>query len=134
MSEPIPEAAYRILDDVNFAHVVTILADGMPQTTPVWIHREEGIPFFNTAKGRVKHANLVRDPRVAFSVVDHANPYVYLQVRGHAEMIDDPDNAGIEALSQKYLGTPYPHLREGEERVTVRIVPTDVVWWDPNAR
>lgn len=133
MSESIPEAAYRVLDDVNFAHVVTLLRDGMPQTTPVWMHREDGIPIFNTARGRVKHDNLLRDPRIAFSVHDHTNPYVYLQVRGTVEMVDDADNAGIQAMSQKYLGRAYPHLREGEERVTVRVVPTDVVWWDPNA-
>jgi len=134
MSKTIPEAAYRVLDDVNFAHVVTLLPDGMPQTTPVWIDRQDGVPIFNTAKGRVKHANLVRDPRVAFSVHDHTNPYVYLQVRGHAEIVDDPDKASIEALSQKYMGGPYPFHREGEERVIVRVIPSDVVWLDPNAQ
>lgn len=132
MSEPIPEAAYRLLDDVNYAHVVTLMPDGMPQTTPVWMDREGGVPSFSTAKGRVKHDNLVRDPRIAFSMVDHTNPSCYLQVRGRAELVDDVDYAYMKAINQKYLGRD-PSPPAGEERVVVRVIPSEVQWRPPQS-
>lgn len=131
MAETIPTDALDLIDDPNFGIVVTIMEDGMPQPTPVWIDRDGGDILFNTAKGRVKHENMVRDNRVALTVVDPQNPYRYLQVRGTVTMADDPDNAGIHAMARKYLGTDYPWLREGEERVDVRLTPEDVQYAPP---
>jgi hypothetical protein len=51
---------------------------------------------------------MYRDPRVAVSVFDAANPYESAQVLGTARMEDDPDGALVEELSHKYLGGPYP--------------------------
>jgi len=126
MSETIPDAAHKLLDEPNYAHVVTLMADGMPQPTPVWIGRDGDVAVFNTAKGRTKHINLVRDNRIAMSVTDADDPYVYLQIRGRAEFVDDGAIDHINAMAQKYLGRDYPWLQEGEERVIVRIVPEAV--------
>lgn len=117
----IPEDATAILDGVNYGHVATVQEDGSPQVTPVWIERDGDVVVFNTAKGRRKHRNLVRDPRVAISVHDQANPYTYIQVRGTVEMVDDPDKAVINRLANKYMGQDYPPTPPGEERVTVRL-------------
>jgi PPOX class probable F420-dependent enzyme len=129
MRDEIPEAAYHLLDEANFAHVVTLMEDGSPQVSPVWVARDGGTVVFNTAKGRVKHKNLARDPRIALSVHDQANPYEYLQVRGTAELDDEGARAHIDELSNKYLGKDYPvaNLKEGEERVIVRVTPSAVV-------
>lgn len=121
MADDIPDPALHLLDDVNFAHVVTLMDDGEPQTTPVWIARDGHTPVFNTAKGRQKHRNLERDPRIAFSVLQHDNPYEYLQVRGRAELVEEGALEQIHALSHKYTGEDYQHLAPGEVRVTVRI-------------
>ncbi len=126
MTEQIPQAAHHLFDDVNFAHVVTLNDDGSPQTTPVWVGREGDLVVFNTAKGRVKHRNLERDPRVAVSIVNKDQPYEWVQVRGTVQMEDDTDNAHIEAMAQKYLGGPYPFHQQGEQRVIVRITPDKV--------
>lgn len=128
MSEPIPEAARHLLDDVNFAHVVTLTRDGSPQTTPVWVGRDGDVAYFNTSKGRAKYENLQRDPRVALSVHQHDQPYEWLQIRGRAEFVDDPDAACINELSRKYTGQEYNYLQPGEQRVTVRIIPERVVY------
>jgi len=123
---PIPEAAYHLLDDVNYAHVVTLFADGSPQTTPVWIARDGDVVVFNTAKGRTKHRNLLRDPRIALSVHQHDNPYEYLQVSGTAEFVDEGAGQHIDEMSRKYTGGDYSFLQPGEERVIVRVTPTRV--------
>jgi len=128
MSEQIPEAAHHLFDEPNFAHVVTLMPDGSPQTTPVWVGREGDVVVFNTAKGRVKHDNLVRDPRVAVSVHNREQPYEWAQIRGRAELVDDPDNAHIQAMSHKYLGKDYPFLQPGEQRLIVRITPDHVTY------
>lgn len=131
MTETIPDAARPLLDRPNFAHVVTLMPDGMPQTTPVWIARDGDVAVFNTAKGRVKHENLVRDNRIALSVTDAEDPYVYLQIRGRAEFVDDGAIDHINAMSQKYLGRDYPHFQAGEERIIVRIAPEAVQFRGP---
>lgn len=125
MSESIPEAAHHLLDDTNFAHVVTLMPDGSPQTTPVWVAREDGVAVFNTEKGRTKYRNLVRDPRVALSIHNKdtpSPPHEWLQIRGRAQLQDDTENAHIHMLSRKYTGHDYPNLGAGQQRVIVRIV------------
>lgn len=126
-----PDDAKALLDGANFAHVATLQEDGSPQVTPVWITRDGDVAMFNTAKGRVKHRNLVRDPRVAISVHDESNPYTYVQIQGTAELVDDADMTVINQLSNNYMGQDYPYAQPGEERVTVRIVADSVDYTPP---
>ncbi|MBA3621544.1 MAG: PPOX class F420-dependent oxidoreductase [Actinomycetota bacterium] len=129
MTQKIPAAAHGLLDDANFAHVVTLMPDGMPQTTPVWIDRDGDVVVFNTAKGRAKHRNLVRDPRIALSVCAADNPYSYLQVRGRAELVEEGAREHIDKMARKYIGKErYPFSQPGEERIIVRITPESVDW------
>jgi hypothetical protein len=60
----------------------------------------------NTAKGRIKHRNISRDPRVAVSVIDFSNPYDMVTVRGKViDQINGKDaDEHIDKLSKKYLG------------------------------
>lgn len=132
MPESIPKDAYRVVDEPNFAHVATVMADGTPQTTPVWIDRDGDTLVFNTAKGRAKHRNLERDPRVAVSIVDGDDPYRYLQVRGRAEFIEEGADDHIDKMAKKYLGKDeYPFRKTGEQRIIVRIRPEAVDWHRP---
>lgn len=127
MSTQIPQDAHDLLDEPNFAHVVTLMPDGMPQTTPVWIDRDERGVLFNTARGRVKANNLERNARIALSVHDKENPYRYLQVQGRARFIEDGADAHIDAMAKKYMGVDtYPMHQPDEKRVIVRIVPENV--------
>jgi PPOX class probable F420-dependent enzyme len=120
----IPESAYPLLDGTNHAFVATLMPDGSPQVTPVWIQRDGQVPVFNTARGRVKAHNIERDPRIALVAWDPADPETYLQVRGRAELIDEGAQAHNDALHRKYQDRDRP--RSGETRVIVRVHPEAV--------
>ncbi|MEV7228904.1 MULTISPECIES: PPOX class F420-dependent oxidoreductase [Polymorphospora] len=120
------EADVALLNEPHLAHVATIEADGSPHVTPVWVDTDGERIIFNTAKGRVKYDNILRDPRVAVSVVDKNNDYRTLWVKGTAEFVDEGADEHIDKMAQKYLGQPtYPMRKPGEQRVIVRITPTE---------
>ncbi len=126
MPTSLTEAQTRLLREPQIAQVGTTMPDGSPHVTPVWVDTDGDAVLFNTAVGRVKHRNLLRDPRVAVSVVDRADPYRTLIIRGRAEMVATGAVEHINKLCRKYRGTePYP-LPDGEQRVIVRVVPEHV--------
>lgn len=134
MATSIPEDAYRLLDEPNFAFIATVMDDGSPQNTPVWIDRDGDTVVFNTAKGRAKHRNLQRDPRISVAVLDADQPYSYLQVRGRAEFVEEGADAHIDKMAKKYLGKDeYPFRKEGEERIIVRVAAEAVDWRRPRS-
>lgn len=109
------------------AHVATVMPDGTPQSTPVWIDTDGEHVIFNTAKGRVKHRNIARNPAVAISFVDDENPYRMVEIRGTAEVIENGADDHIDFLSKKYLNQDkYPFRQPGEERVIVRVLPVAI--------
>ena len=123
-------AAEKFLKEKVWAHVVTLMKDGSPQVTPVWVDTDgNGNILINTAYPRVKARNLERDKRVALSAIGTDDPQRYLSVRGLVkEMRTDGANADIDRLSLKYTGnTKYQGYRDGETRVTVIIEPTNTV-------
>ena len=110
-------------DGKALAHLGTVMANGSPQVTPVWFDYDGSLIRVNSAKGRVKDRNMRRDPRVALSIVDPANPYRYLGLRGRVvEITESGADAHIDRLAKKYLGQDrYPYRRSGEVRVTYKI-------------
>lgn len=126
--EQLPEGARNLIEDTNLAHFITLMKDGSPQVTPLWIDHDGDYVLINTAEGRQKPRNLRRDPRVAISIVDRNNPFRTLQVRGKVVEWVKGDEAWqhIDKLSQKYNGNPNYPRREGEERIILRIEPEHV--------
>jgi PPOX class probable F420-dependent enzyme len=113
----------------NLAHLATVMKDGSPQVTPVWIGLENGHVTFNTAVGRVKERNIRRDPRVAFSVVNKDDPYDKVSIRGRVVGIVEGEEADrqIDDLAKKYLGRDsYPWRRPDERRIKVLVEPESV--------
>ncbi|MBC7172922.1 MAG: PPOX class F420-dependent oxidoreductase, partial [Polyangiaceae bacterium] len=105
MTKDIPEAYADILDKPAFAHLTTLMPDGSPQASPVWIDHENGKIVVNTARDRVKDKNMKRDGRVAVSVIDPANPYRHLMIRGKVVRVtEDGADDHIDAMAKKYLG------------------------------
>jgi PPOX class probable F420-dependent enzyme len=125
MATNIPATHVDLLQKPAFAHLSTLMPDGSPQSTPVWIEFDGKFVSFNSALGRMKDKNVRRDPRVALSIADPANPYRYLEVRGRVvEVTEKGANEQIDRLSQKYLGKPkYPFGKPGEVRVSYKIAP-----------
>lgn len=121
----IPATHADLLESTALAHVATIGPKGEPQSNPVWFGWDGENVLFSQTKGRQKYHNLQRDPRVALSIVDPANPYRYLEIRGKVLRIDeDPDLTFINSMAQKYLKQDkYPWHRPGEERVVIVVAP-----------
>ena len=120
----IPESHLDILAAESYAHLSTVMPDGTPQVTPVWVdHDGQDAVLLNTARGRQKERNIRANPKVGVSVLDPDDPYRYVSVRGEAELIEAGADDHIDKLAQQYMGVDeYPH--HGEEsgpRVIVRI-------------
>lgn len=117
-----------LFEGKNFGHIATVMPDGSPQVTPVWVELEGDSIVVNTAEGRVKTANVRRDPRVAISIIDQDNPYGMVAVRGVVEEItQEGGKDGIDRLAKKYLNEDeYPWLDERFPRVILRIRPEHV--------
>jgi PPOX class probable F420-dependent enzyme len=114
-----------LLKEPQLAHVAVVEEDGSPHVTPVWIDTDGKHILFNTAKGRIKHLSIARNPVVAVSVVDKGDDYRTLWVKGTAELIDEGADEHIDQLAKKYLGKDsYPFRKPDEQRVIVRITPT----------
>lgn len=124
----ISDEVRSIIEKKTFAHVATLMPDGSPQSTPVWIDVESDQLLFNTAEGRQKPENLRRDPRVAISFTDPDDPYQMVMVQGEvAEITESGADEHIDRLARKYLGEDtYPFRKEGEVRLIVRVDPTNV--------
>jgi len=124
----IPEKFLDLFQKRAFANLGTLMPDGSPQVTPVWIDLEGGRLVVNTAKGRVKDRNMRRDPRVSLAIMDPENPYRFLEVRGRVVQITEQGaDAHIDKMAKKYLGQDsYPHRRPGEVRVRYLIEPERV--------
>ncbi len=125
MSSPIPDKYLDLFDKKVFAGLATLMPDGSPQVTPVWIDFDGENLLVNTAVGRRKDKNLERDSRVSLMLVDPDNPYRYLEVRGQVvERTHDGADDHINKMAQKYLGKDiYPFRQPGEVRVLYKIKP-----------
>lgn len=127
MPATLPAAARSLLDQKTFATVATVNRDGSPQTSVVWVKRDGDALLFSALATRRKVRNLTRDARVSVSFFALEDPYHMFEVRGTAEVIDDPEKALSFELSHKYMGTdPEPEPAD-RKRVIVRITPERVI-------
>ena len=125
MPDVIPDKFRDLFQKRAFANLATIMPDGRPQVTPVWVDYDGSRILVNTAKGRVKDKNMRRDPRVSVSISDPENPYRYLEVRGKvSEVTETGADAHIDKMAKKYLDKDkYPFRQPGEVRVIFKITP-----------
>jgi PPOX class probable F420-dependent enzyme len=127
MGVRLSENVRKKLTDPNFGFLADVMEDGWPHVSPVWVDVEGDRILVNTAAGRVKERNVRRDPRVALSVADAADPYDRVDIRGRVLDFTHGDRAveHINELHRKYRPwskEPYP-LPPGQERVILHIEP-----------
>ena len=92
----------QLFQQKNLIFISTINLDGSPQLTPVWGDYDDGYVLVNTAEGRLKHKNVLRDPLVAISVVDHGNPLNMTTIKGKViEIIPDYDYVHANKLTKQ---------------------------------
>lgn len=129
------EPVIKIIKDKNFAFLGTIMKDGRPQVSPIWIDIDDNnnILLFNTAQGRIKHKNISRDPRVSLSLVDKNNPYSMVTIQGTViEQTTIGADEHIDKLAKKYLNIDsYPSHSPSIKRVICKIKPEKMYYLPP---
>ena len=119
------EKAIKLFQQKNIVFIATLMKNGAPQLSPVWANYDSGYVLVNTAEGRIKHKNILRDPRVAVSVVSNDNPLDMTTIQVIVEeIIPDYDYIHADKLTQQYMGKKhYPFKRENEKRIILKIKP-----------
>jgi PPOX class probable F420-dependent enzyme len=127
MAEQIPERFKDLFSKRAFAHLATIMPDGSPQVSPVWVGFDGTYVIINSAQGRQKDRNMRRNARVAVEVQDPDDPYRYILVRGRvAEVSEEGAEASIDELAVKYTGSKYKGRMPGMVRVIYKIEPEHI--------
>jgi len=121
--------AIRMIEGKNFASLATLLPDGSPHVTPMWVDHEGDMILMNTAEGRIKLRNMARDPRVAVAITDHNNPYDRVVIQGRViARTQDGAEAHIDKLAKKYTGAnKYEKSTPDEKRVIIKIESIKVI-------
>lgn len=128
--EQVPESMRDLFERETFAGFSTVMPDGTPQVTPVWIDMVDDHVLVNTARGRQKERNVRENPEVGVLVMDPEDPYRYVSIRGEVEEVTEEGAVEhIDKLARLYMDVEeYPH--HGEERgprVIIRIRPDRVI-------
>ncbi len=114
----------------------TMLPDGQPQCSVVWVDCDDRYVLLNTTLERQKGQNMQRNPRVSLLVVDPAQSSRWIEIRGLvAELATAGAEAHADSLADRYsngrkhhfYGDIYPvEQKYKETRVIVRIEPLHI--------
>ena len=128
MSATLSEGVKKLFREPNYGHMATLMPDGSPQVSPVWVDMDGDRILVNTAEGRAKPRNVRRDARVAISIHNQENPYSSAFIRGRVvEITHEGAEEHIDKLAKKYLGQDtYPYRQPGDQRVILVIEPEHV--------
>ncbi|KRE27350.1 pyridoxamine 5'-phosphate oxidase [Mycobacterium sp. Soil538] len=124
MAVALPDALLELLRKPSPCFVATLMSDGSPQLTQTWVTTDGEHVVLNIVGGMQKERNLRRDPRIAVNVADPDDVARFFEVRGRVvSMTSEGGKEGIDELSQKYLGIPYPYFsgNPDETRLVVTI-------------
>jgi PPOX class probable F420-dependent enzyme len=124
----IPDS-HRDLLQSEVATLGTIGAGGRPQLSELWFLASDDTIRMSLNTTRQKVRNLRRRPQCSLLILDLANPYRYLEMRGDAEIEPDPDYAFADQLGRKYGADLRKRDRPGESRVVVTLRPDHVRTW-----
>jgi PPOX class probable F420-dependent enzyme len=119
----LPDELLALLRAPSTCYIATLMKDGSPQLTQVWVDTDGEHVVINTVDSHIKAHNLRRDPRVAVTVSSLEHPSRYFQIRGRATLNYDGAAEHIERLSHKYTGHPYSWYG-GRDQVRVIVTVT----------
>jgi PPOX class probable F420-dependent enzyme len=118
----IPDDVRTALDQPVFVHLATVMPDGSPQVSVIWVGRDANRILFSTAEGRVKTRNIRRDPRVALSFTTVGDDYVNYVLRGRVTRFQADGWWLIDELARKYTDADeYMWKQPGQVRVNGEI-------------
>jgi PPOX class probable F420-dependent enzyme len=111
-----PELLEWLTAKLRYPVLATIGPDGMPSLSVMWaIIEPDGTVLMNTARGRKKYLDVVRDPRVSLCFEDG---YEYVTLEGTVTLREDPDFMDIERLRDHYADDS-EFRTQGAERVSL---------------
>jgi len=119
--------SHRDLLDAEVATLATIDRHGFPALSEVWFLFDEGEVKVSLNTARLKTKNLQARPECSLFILDLANPFRFLEVRGRARIEPDDDYAFAGKVGAKYGGTDLRAIDQpGETRVVLTIEPVNV--------
>jgi PPOX class probable F420-dependent enzyme len=114
-------------EEPNIAVVAALREDGTPHQTVVWVDWDGEHVLLNLNNFRAKLEHLRRDPRVSVLVLDRNSPFRWLAIEGRvAEITTEGAYEHIVRQARVYTGEDEYPLKEGEERILVKIAPVRV--------
>jgi PPOX class probable F420-dependent enzyme len=121
--------AVKLIEGKNFGFLASIMRDGSPHVTPLWVDREGDMILVNTSMGQTAQRNIERDPRVSIVIVDHDNPYDRVIILGRVKaQSQEGAEEHIDKLAKKYTGAnKYQRSSPTEKRITIKIEPTRIL-------
>jgi len=114
----------EILTGARNAWLATLMADGSPHLTPIWIDVIDEDVVLCTTTDTVKAANMRRDPRVAIAIESVDDRYRVVTLRGRVISMEEGDaDVLVNALSWRHDGHAWEGPEEEGASVLVRIRP-----------
>lgn len=124
----VPDSHLDLLTRPIVGVLTTMLPDGQPQSSLVWVDHDGSCARINTTLERRKSRDLLANPRVSLLVVDPDDTSRFVQIRGDVELVTEGAEAHLDELTRRYTRHPsyygciYPvEQRARETRVICRI-------------
>jgi PPOX class probable F420-dependent enzyme len=135
MQVAIPNTHRDLFQEPVHGVLTTMMPDGMPQSSIVWVDYDEEHVLINTTLERQKGRNMQANPKVTVLVIDPKDSSRWIEVRGQViEITQNCAEAHADKLTERYCpnkrrfyGDIYPvEQKQKETRVIVRIQPIKV--------
>jgi PPOX class probable F420-dependent enzyme len=114
----IPDSHLDLLTRPIHGVLTTMMPDGQPQSSLVWLDYDGECAVVNTTRERQKGRNMAANPRVSLLVVDPTNTGRFIQIRGQAELVEAGAVDNLDKLTRKYTPHPcyYGHIYPAEQQ------------------
>jgi len=132
----IPESFHEMLtEQPTYATLTTMLPDGLPHNTVVWIDYDADADrvLINTERGRQKERNVRDDPRAGVLAPEPDSWFRWLSVSGEVdEVTTEGAREHIDTLARRYTGASTYRRPIETERVILKLAPEHVMTFDPD--
>ena len=129
MAAKLTPKTIRLIEGKNFGFLATLMRDGSPHVTPVWVDYERDAVLINTSVGQTTQRNMKRDPRVSIVIVDQDNPYDRVIILGRVvAQTQEGAEEHVDKLAEKYTGAnKYQRASPTEKRIMIKIQPSRIL-------
>ena len=131
----VPDTHRDLFEKPVHGVLTTMMQDGAPQSSIVWVDYDGECVLINTTLERQKGRNMQANPMVTILVIDPQDSGRWIEVRGRVrEITGEGAELHADKLTQRYCPGKYrfygdvylPEQRLKETRVIVRIQPLRV--------